>query len=589
MKCPVCKNENPAGAKFCIKCGARFSQTCPKCGAGNLAEAAYCEQCGASLAPAETRRTARRRTPYVAAFIGALLALAAIAVVALFVGPALDLWPSVWATPTAIPPTPEPHALADDEAPPDSGENIEALPAEPLQDAVLVPAEIESRGEWIAYVTREADDTFGLWVVRPDGEAPNELVNYAEWFVLPSSLKGEQKSLHALFAPKGNYMLFGAHVGGEYSLYSYALGEEEAQRIVHSEDSLEYWLSSNGDRLSVEVYESGESTLLIMDVDGEDQVTLLEPVEGRASAEWLPNGRRWIVWFYDQGEYSLLLMDDRGVERITLADDMDDVNYIVSSEGDKIAYAAAEGGEWDVYVADADGSNAHPIEEGLAQVRLLRFSPDGRQLLMSASTDGDWYNLYVVETIGTKRVALTSDVEEADGGFCPGGRRIWFVIWDGEWWNLYLADASGEDEVLIRGLIDDYQMEFTPDGRTMVVSLRNTHQYDLYAVEVATGEQVHLINTKYLGLPAVMDNNRVLFSAGDDYEASLYIARLDGEDTLEVAGPVDGIYGYDISPDGRRIVYSEETSGEYRLYLIDIDGSNQEELADDGLLAAWSD
>jgi ribosomal protein L40E len=111
MRCPVCGNENPEGAKFCMKCGTRFSKTCPQCGAGNPAEAVYCQQCGASLVLGEAPRPRRRWLPYVAAFIGAALVVAAIVVVVLFVGPAMGWWPSIWATPTAVPPTPEPTLL----------------------------------------------------------------------------------------------------------------------------------------------------------------------------------------------------------------------------------------------------------------------------------------------------------------------------------------------------------------------------------------------------------------------------------------------------------------------------------------------
>jgi cyclophilin family peptidyl-prolyl cis-trans isomerase/Flp pilus assembly protein TadD/ribosomal protein L40E len=113
MKCPECESENAEGAKFCMKCGATLAVLCPKCGAGNPGEAVYCEQCGASLAAAATRRTGRSRTPYVAAFIGAVFAIAAIVVVVLFVLPEM---PPIEATPTPEPVTATaPPSVTDDE------------------------------------------------------------------------------------------------------------------------------------------------------------------------------------------------------------------------------------------------------------------------------------------------------------------------------------------------------------------------------------------------------------------------------------------------------------------------------------------
>ncbi len=48
--CSSCGTENPAGAKFCMSCGAGLSATCPKCGAENPPQAKFCTECGTSLA-----------------------------------------------------------------------------------------------------------------------------------------------------------------------------------------------------------------------------------------------------------------------------------------------------------------------------------------------------------------------------------------------------------------------------------------------------------------------------------------------------------------------------------------------------------
>jgi class 3 adenylate cyclase/tetratricopeptide (TPR) repeat protein len=49
MRCPGCSTENPAGAKFCIACGAALKSRCLNCGAESPPDAKFCAQCGASL------------------------------------------------------------------------------------------------------------------------------------------------------------------------------------------------------------------------------------------------------------------------------------------------------------------------------------------------------------------------------------------------------------------------------------------------------------------------------------------------------------------------------------------------------------
>ncbi len=53
MLCSGCGAENPAGQKFCNRCGAPFKLRCPKCGFDNPPNSKFCGECGAPLAPPE--------------------------------------------------------------------------------------------------------------------------------------------------------------------------------------------------------------------------------------------------------------------------------------------------------------------------------------------------------------------------------------------------------------------------------------------------------------------------------------------------------------------------------------------------------
>ena len=52
MKCPQCNFDNPAGTKFCGKCGTRLGAPCPSCGTLNPEGFAFCGACGTSLTAA---------------------------------------------------------------------------------------------------------------------------------------------------------------------------------------------------------------------------------------------------------------------------------------------------------------------------------------------------------------------------------------------------------------------------------------------------------------------------------------------------------------------------------------------------------
>jgi class 3 adenylate cyclase/tetratricopeptide (TPR) repeat protein len=46
MRCPQCRQDNPAGAKFCRDCGGRLEALCPACRHPNLPGSRFCNECG---------------------------------------------------------------------------------------------------------------------------------------------------------------------------------------------------------------------------------------------------------------------------------------------------------------------------------------------------------------------------------------------------------------------------------------------------------------------------------------------------------------------------------------------------------------
>src|SRR5438552_8320780 len=50
MRCPQCRQDNPAGAKFCAGCGGRLEAVCPACGHPNLPSSRFCNECGNPVA-----------------------------------------------------------------------------------------------------------------------------------------------------------------------------------------------------------------------------------------------------------------------------------------------------------------------------------------------------------------------------------------------------------------------------------------------------------------------------------------------------------------------------------------------------------
>jgi ribosomal protein L40E len=242
MICPVCGNENPEGAKFCMKCGTRFTQVCPKCGAENPPQAVYCEQCGASLLPVEADRPRRRWLSYLIPFIAIAALVVVIGAVVFFVGPAMGWWPSIWTTPTAVPPTAEPTLL------PQPTETYTPPPVEPTADLGGITVTLPPPLAGVEFPTQAVDYP---------SDWPADL-RYPESFMLVDTSSGTLEGGAAGWGGKLRYGGEPQSAADELSSFFAAQGWQVAERAE---------LDSGGVLLLVQRDDGSGSGVIVLDPD----------------------------------------------------------------------------------------------------------------------------------------------------------------------------------------------------------------------------------------------------------------------------------------------------------------------------------
>ncbi len=214
------------------------------------------------------------------------------------------------------------------------------------------------------------------------------------------------------------------------------------------------------------------------------------------------------------------------------------------------------GGDEEVYVMNADGSNIHRLTHTPGEGKSswdADWSPDGTQIVFMSNRDaGDGYDLYVMNADGSNVRRLTRETGfDGAPAWSPDGKRIAFMS------NRH-GTPEGPCEIFVMTVDRSKTWRLTTD--------------DWHAARPAWSP----------------DGKRIAFSAtrpledggyeDDGYE--IYVMDEDGSNVQRLTHTSPkGTNGHAVwSPDGKRIAFASRRSGVRGLYVMDADGSNVERL-----------
>lgn len=305
----------------------------------------------------------------------------------------------------------------------------------------------------------------------------------------------------------------------------------------------------------------------------------------------------------------------------------------ISPDGKRMVYSSENGGKEGLWIRQLETSeNIQILPNSINVYSGLSFSHDGEAIYFASIGGESGQAIYKVLAIGGIPKEIVSKTQ---GWFSlsPDDKQISFVrcqYLETDYCSLYLADSDGKNErkVLTRPRpfrISDNQ--FSPDGRSIAIAIgqsRNgSQEFSLVEVDVATGNEREITNQKFFNiqyLSWLADQSGLLMSASDRFfhpdriyqvsnrtgEAQVLTKdsnnynhlSLDKNFTKMVAtefmadfrlwiAPIEDIDSarpvsyansrFNFSPSGR-LVYSSVTDGNFNIWTINSDGTNQRQL-----------
>ena len=214
-----------------------------------------------------------------------------------------------------------------------------------------------------------------------------------------------------------------------------------------------------------------------------------------------------------------------------------------SPDGSQIAFSSNRTGTADIYIANVDGSSLRQLTHG-AGASYPAWSPDGQTIAYTAAS--------------------------------PTGpdRGIWTVRADGTGSATFLGSSTPGANII------DFGPRWSPDGRFIVFTEGGALiGHTVWNVDVATHDVTELRSVDALDPSYSPANDKIVFaSAFGGGVQQIWTMNTDGSNPaqLTTADTSYGLFYPSYSPDGTKIVYSQQDDGtsSYLLHTIDADGTH---------------
>lgn len=187
--------------------------------------------------------------------------------------------------------------------------------------------------------------------------------------------------------------------------------------------SLVYSTFGTSSRILLLDLQTGRSRVL---VNAERNVTVVTP-------EFAPDGGSVLYTRaseFGSDIYAVSLVANSQPHRLTVGRGTDNVNPTMSPDGQRVAFMSTRLGRPELYIMDADGTNADVLTNYDFSDTNYRsdpdWSPDGRAIAYQSRVNGR-FQLYTIPVRGGSPKLLTSEGENEQPSWAPDGRHLVFT------------------------------------------------------------------------------------------------------------------------------------------------------------------
>ncbi|MBN1427163.1 MAG: serine/threonine-protein kinase [Anaerolineae bacterium] len=262
------------------------------------------------------------------------------------------------------------------------------------------------------------------------------------------------------------------------------------------------------------------------------------------------------------------------------------------ASGDRLAFASNRYGDSDIFLIDSDRTNLRQITTDSAADYSPAWSPDGRQLALVSSRDGDaeiWVaDVGCVVLPGGCNDNLTqltfNTATDIDPAWSPNGQQIAYASNKNGRFDIYVMNADGSNaRPLTTGSSDDFSPAWSPDGSQIVYHSQAGNSSHLYSISVAGGAPQQLTTTSTLNMWPDWSpiGGKIAYTSTIATGArGLFVLELSTGQPTRLLDGNDHDEAPAWSPNGQYLAFASDRGegGRFDLYILDLNSSTVQQI-----------
>ncbi|MGH9795674.1 MAG: protein kinase domain-containing protein [Candidatus Acidiferrales bacterium] len=337
---------------------------------------------------------------------------------------------------------------------------------------------------------------------------------------------------------------------------------------------------------------------------------VVKPVTSFVGLEWLPSwspDSSLIAYAHNRyGSMDLFVISAGGGNPVRLTQHPgDDVLPRWSGDGRQLAFLSDRGRGSDIYVTPAlggserrlAGTNIPMLERTFDALRMLGsspWSPAGDDLLFSRLGPGGQIALWKVNLGNRQETQLThppAGTDDMEAAWSFDGKRIVFTRRKGGRLSLWWMQADGSEAALLEDEYQNGQPAWSADSRRIVFQSNRAGPDNLWELDILSRNLRQLTTGQGRDWAPAISRSGQLAYAPFSHQTDVYSMSVDDRSEKRLTFSTGENFGARFAPDGNRVVYHSNRSGNFEIWLIDPSNGREMQLTNDpasDLLPDWS-